>query len=109
MMKTLLVSAALAGVVMVTTALAQSEQHSNASLNSYVGYATPAQTAQATAVSTAPQTVRVTPSTFTGSSNPSLESFDPNAVAPTSTRFRTAPNMADNPDFDWIDSADIGA
>lgn len=44
-----------------------------------------------------------------GSGNPSLESFNPNAVSERSTRFQTAPSIADNPNFSWIDRADIGA
>jgi len=44
-----------------------------------------------------------------GSGNPSLESFNPNSVQDQPTRFETAPNVVENPNFDWIDQYDIGA
>lgn len=106
MMKHLLAAAAVATLAISTPALAQVEQHQNASLNGYVGHATSAQYAGPTAFGTASEAGQLE---AVGSGNPSLEAFNPNAVNPRDTRFNTAPNVAEHADFDWIDQADVGA
>jgi len=106
MIKKLLAAAAVASVAVAAPALAQVERHQNPSLNGYSGFATEAQAARSTAFGTAAERE---PVEALGSGNPSLESFNPNAVDEQSTRFQTAPSIADNPNFSWIDRADIGA
>ena len=106
MIKKILAAAAVASVAVAAPALAQVERHQNPSLNGYVGFATDSQYAQPTALGTASVDERIK---AVGSGNPSLESFNPNAVSEQPTRFQSAPSIAENPDFDWIDQADIGA
>ena len=106
MIKKIMAAAAVASVVIAAPALAQIERHQNASLNGYVGFATDAQSAQSTALGTASVGERFE---AVGSGNPSLESFNPNAVNEQPTRFKSAPSVVETPDFDWINQPDIGA
>lgn len=101
--------AAVASFALAAPALAQLEQHQNPSLNGYVGHATDSQYRQHPAFSTVPSRVKVKGVERVGSGNPSLESFNPNAVSPQSPRFGTSPSLAENPDFNWIDQSDVGA
>lgn len=109
MNKKLLASAAIATMIMAAPAMAELDRHQNPSLNSYVGYATEAQYGQPTAFETRVEGSIAERIEAVGSGNPSDESFNPNAVREQSTRFQTAPSVAENPSFDWIDQADIGA
>jgi len=106
MIKKILAAAAVASVAIAAPALAQVERHQNPSLNGYVGFATDAQYAQPTALGSGAAGASIE---AVGSGNPSLESFNPNAVSEQPARFRSAPSVVENPDFDWIDQADIGA
>lgn len=107
MIRKILTTAAVLAVVAAAPAMAQLDRHQNPSLNSYVGFATDSQYQQPTALGSATNSAqRIEP---VGSGNPSLESFNPNAVNDQPTRFETAPSVAENPDFGWIDQADIGA
>src|SRR5690625_5183634 len=106
MIKKILAAAAVARVASAAPALAQVERHQNPSLNGHVGVAPDSQYAQPTALGTGSAGASIE---AVGSGNPSLESFNPNAVSAQSTRFQSAPSVAENPDFDWIDQADIGA
>ena len=106
MVTKIIAAAAVASVVIAAPALAQVERHQNPSLNGYVGFATDSQSAQSTAIGTASTGARIE---AVGSGNPSLESFNPNAVNDQPTRFKSAPSMVETPDFDWINQPDIGA
>lgn len=106
MIKTLLAASAVIALASAAPAMAEVELHQNPSLNSYVGHATDAQYAQATAFDSSAELSRVE---AVGSADPSLESFNPNAVIQQPTRFQTAPEIAENPDFNWIDQPDVGA
>lgn len=106
-MKKILAGAAAVTLLVSGPAMAQLDRHQNPSLNSYVGHATVSQYEQPTAFNTGSDTIlNVGP---VGSGNPSLESFNPNSVQDQPTRFETAPNVVENPNFDWIDQYDIGA
>src|SRR5690625_7423257 len=78
MLKMILAAAAVASVAIAAPALAQVERHQNPSLNGYVGFATDAQYAQPTALGSGAAGASIE---AVGSGNPSLESFNPNAVS----------------------------
>lgn len=109
MVKKILAATAVASVMMAAPAMAQFERHQNPSLNGYVGFATDSQYEQPTAFGTASVGPIAERLEAVGSDNPAAESFNPNAVDQRPTRFHSAPSVAENPDFDWIDQADIGA
>ena len=106
MIKKILAAAAVASVAIAAPALAQVERHQNSSLNGYVGFATDSRYAQPTALGTGSAGASIE---AVGSGNPSLESFNPNAVNEQPTRFKSAPSVVETPDFDWINQPDIGA
>lgn len=106
MTKKILAVSAIAGLMMATPAMAQVERHQNQSLNGFSGVAQPGQPA---AFRTVPHGKAANRVEAVGSGNPGLESFNPNAANFQPSRFGTAPNVAENPDFDWIDQADVGA
>lgn len=106
MFKSILAVAAATLFATTTPVLAQVAAHQNPSLNGYVGHATEEQYARPTAFRTGPEPSHLEAA---GSGNPSIESFTPNAVNQEPTRFQTAPRVAENPDFDWIDQSDVGA
>ena len=106
MLKKILTVTAVALFATSTPVLAEMASHQNPSLNGYVGHATDEQYAQPTAFRTGPEGHGIQAA---GSGNPSVESFTPNAVDREPTLYRTAPSIAENPDFNWIDQADIGA
>lgn len=109
MVKRILASAALASVMIAAPAMAGLDRHLNPSLNSYIGHATDAQYEQPTAFRTLSEGSPAEGIEAVGSGNPSAESFNPNAVGEQPARFRSAPSVAESPDFDWIDRLDIGA
>lgn len=109
MIRKVLVTLVVTSMMLAAPALAQFDRHQNASLNGYSGMANPAQMEQPTAFHTLAQGERSTRTEAAGSDNPSLESFNPNAVNLQPSRFGTSPSVAEHPDFDWIDQADVGA
>ena len=106
-MKKVLAATAVLALTITTPALAQLDRHQNPSLNSYVRHATETQYQQPTAFGTSDRTVlQVGP---LGTGNPSLESFNPNSASSSPTLRQTAPGIAENPSFDWIEQPNIGA